>query len=269
MCYNAMVEALSIANRSREAMQFLEEMLSEGITPTTGTCSLMIEGFAKNNDMASVEKVIAFAEKIGIELDVNIFNHAMNCHAKSGNIAGVFDVLKQMHRHRAPTNTSTANILISAFKRVRDFPNCWKVYRELRDPPNLLTFQLLSEVCGWEGNTKRLPSLWDEFGKWRLVPTEAELNVAMTACARDRNGTVAAQLLRRAADRDLPWTVRLARSFLRSLEAESSSASSTPFVSLPEPLLKVAKELQQDIRAMSDDQVLSPFHAKQMQSLFP
>src|SRR5690606_20916663 len=88
MRYNAMVEALSTPKHSQEAMQLLGEMISEGITPTTGTCVLMIERFAKNNDMASIEGVIAFAEEFGIELDVNIFNHAMNCHAKSGNIAG-------------------------------------------------------------------------------------------------------------------------------------------------------------------------------------
>lgn len=122
-CWTTRIHSQLTADMVAEGLDSLSQMVASGTQPTTETINAVVDGLLKHDHFDEVQRVIQFAESIGVSADLVTYNTLMRgILRRGGNIQEVMHMLRVIQsRDLTPDVYTFTTALDGLFTRPRTF----------------------------------------------------------------------------------------------------------------------------------------------------
>lgn len=177
--YSALIGHANSIGNVEETERLLEQMNSNGIRHNSATVSELLEGYTKTRNFQAGTRLFEEVRKDeNLKLSPRVYEKALLCAAKSGNIGKVDDTYALMISNKIRLGTPIFNALIEGYQKGSDFHRAWMTYEKVMrnkvpgTQANAGTFVAIINACGFHSQPEKLQQVLDRLkGTIKLNPT--------------------------------------------------------------------------------------------------
>ncbi|MCL7045231.1 hypothetical protein MKW94_006701 [Papaver nudicaule] len=114
LLYSSLFRTLIKCKRGLEVMNLLEEMIISGIFPDTQTFTGLIQHFALEGDLRTVQKLFGMVRQSGVDPDANMFRIVIHAYCKNGAAALAFRLFEDMMSMNLIPDGATNALLVKS-----------------------------------------------------------------------------------------------------------------------------------------------------------
>ncbi|KAI3840996.1 hypothetical protein MKX03_018227 [Papaver bracteatum] len=114
LLYSSLFRTFTKCKRGLEAMGLLEEMISSGILPDIQTFTGLIQHFALEGDLRTVQKLFGMARQSGLDPDTDMFRIVILAYCKNGAATSALRVFEDMMSMNKILDRATKALLVKS-----------------------------------------------------------------------------------------------------------------------------------------------------------
>uniref|UniRef100_A0A803PLQ3 Reverse transcriptase domain-containing protein n=1 Tax=Cannabis sativa TaxID=3483 RepID=A0A803PLQ3_CANSA len=175
------------AGKYKEALYFLQLMVTKGFKPDVILCTKVMRGFFSSRDVQNAVRVMEILEKHG-EPDLFSYNAMISGFCKANRIELANRVLDRMRAQGFSPDTITYNIMIGSLCSRGRLELAFNVLDELlkdKCAPSVITYTILIEATISEGGIDKAMELLDEMLSRGLLPDMCTFNAIIRGMCRE------------------------------------------------------------------------------------
>ncbi|CAO3567963.1 unnamed protein product [Mortierella alpina] len=170
------------ANNAEQVMKLMEEV---GVQPNMESFDHLMEAYANGGNLKKAQGTIKMIVKNGLVPSMHAYNSLMRIHVKSRDISSAFQVFEALKKHYNPDVDVLTN-LVKGCLRAQEYDLGWKIFDQMQRSgatPVESTYALMIHACAKTDQVEKALDIFKTYPTRKLQPTDATFNSLIHACA--------------------------------------------------------------------------------------
>ena len=149
--YNCVMDACLRFNKIDKMLEMYEEMIKEGIKPSSITCGIVIKAYGMKGDLNSALNIYYKMKKENIEISNITYGCLINACIKNNDLNKAFELYESLKHESYEMNTILYTTLIKAYTKQKDINKVIEIFNTMKQSqnskPNIITYNSIIDCC--------------------------------------------------------------------------------------------------------------------------
>ncbi|ORX93160.1 TPR-like protein [Basidiobolus meristosporus CBS 931.73] len=186
VAHNVFISRYVYHDDMQSALKMFDRLTASGIKPSIRTFNSLLNGYVKQNDITSMEKIFnEDLKKYEVSPDVVTINILIKGYMQNGDLDSAMKVYNSLPELGLRPATATFNTLITGFGNAQEMAKVKEIFSQMRKSrtrPNIQTFTNLITQFGRYGNLNQAIHYYQDLEKYNLTPDEAVFTSLIQTC---------------------------------------------------------------------------------------
>ena len=149
--YNCIMDACLRFNKIDKMLEMYENMIKEGIKPSSITCGIVIKAYGMKGDLNSALNIYYKMKKEKIEISNITYGCLINACIKNNDLNKAFELYESLKHESYEMNTILYTTLIKAYTKQKDINKVVEIFNTMKksqnSKPNIITYNSIIDCC--------------------------------------------------------------------------------------------------------------------------
>ena len=149
--YNCIMDACLRFNKIDKMLEMYEEMVKNGINPSSITCGIVIKAYGMKGDLDSAMSIYYKMKKENIEISNITYGCIINACIKNNDQQKAFELYESLKKESYEMNTILYTTLIKAYTKQKDIDKVVEIFDTMKkstnSKPNIITYNSIIDCC--------------------------------------------------------------------------------------------------------------------------
>ena len=149
--YNCIMDACLRFNKIDKMLEMYEEMIKEGIKPSSITCGIVIKAYGMKGDLNSALNIYYKMKKEKIDISNITYGCLINACIKNNDLNKAFELYESLKNESYEMNTILYTTLIKAYTKQKDINKVIEIFKTMKQSqnskPNIITYNSIIDCC--------------------------------------------------------------------------------------------------------------------------
>ena len=149
--YNCIMDACLRFNKIDKMLEMYENMIKEGIKPSSITCGIVIKAYGMKGDLNSALNIYYKMKKEKIEISNITYGCLINACIKNNDLNKAFELYESLKHESYEMNTILYTTLIKAYTKQKDINKVVEIFSTMKksqnSKPNIITYNSIIDCC--------------------------------------------------------------------------------------------------------------------------
>ena len=149
--YNCIMDACLRFNKIDKMLEMYEEMIKEGIKPSSITCGIVIKAYGMKGDLNSALDIYYKMKREKIDISNITYGCLINACIKNNNLNKAFELYESLKNESYEMNTILYTTLIKAYTKQKDINKVIEIFNTMKksqnSKPNIITYNSIIDCC--------------------------------------------------------------------------------------------------------------------------
>jgi pentatricopeptide repeat domain-containing protein 1 len=146
--YNCIMDACLRFNKIDKMLEMYENMIKEGIKPSSITCGIVIKAYGMKGDLNSALNIYYKMKKEKIEISNITYGCLINACIKNNDLNKAFELYESLKHESYEMNTILYTTLIKAYTKQKDINKVIEIFNTMKQSqnskPNIITYNSIN-----------------------------------------------------------------------------------------------------------------------------
>ena len=149
--YNCIMDACLRFNKIDKMLEMYEDMIKNGIKPSSITCGIVIKAYGMKGDLNSALNIYYKMKKENIEISNITYGCLINACIKNNDLNKAFELYESLKHESYEMNTILYTTLIKAYTKQKDLNKVLEIFNTMKQSqnskPNIITYNSIIDCC--------------------------------------------------------------------------------------------------------------------------
>ena len=149
--YNCIMDACLRFNKIDKMLEMYEEMIKNGIKPSSITCGIVIKAYGMKGDLNSALNIYYKMKQEKIEISNITYGCLINACIKNNDLNKAFELYESLKKESYEMNTILYTTLIKAYTKQKDINKVIEIFNTMKQSqnskPNIITYNSIIDCC--------------------------------------------------------------------------------------------------------------------------
>ena len=149
--YNCIMDACLRFNKIDKMLEVYQEMIKDGIKPSSITCGIVIKAYGMKGDLNSALDIYYKMKKEKIEISNITYGCLINACIKNNDLNKAFELYESLKNESYEMNTILYTTLIKAYSKQKDINKVIEIFNTMKQSqnskPNIITYNSIIDCC--------------------------------------------------------------------------------------------------------------------------
>ncbi|PNT16681.1 hypothetical protein POPTR_010G153900v4 [Populus trichocarpa] len=209
--YMKLLVLLGRCGQPQRAHQLFDEMVEEGIEPTTELYTALLAAYCRNNLIDEGFSIINQMKSLPrCQPDVYTYSTLLKACVDASRFELIDTLYQEMDERLISPNTVTQNVVLSGYGRVGMYDQMERVLSEMLESaackPDVWTMNIILSVFGNEGQIDLMERWYEKFRNFGIEPETRTFNILIGAYGKKRMYDKMSSVMEYMRKVQFPWT---------------------------------------------------------------
>ena len=209
--YMKLLVLLGRCGQPQRAHQLFDEMVEEGIEPTTELYTALLAAYCRNNLIDEGFSIINQMKSLPrCQPDVYTYSTLLKACVDASRFELIDTLYQEMDERLISLNTVTQNVVLSGYGRVGMYDQMERVLSEMLESaackPDVWTMNIILSVFGNEGQIDLMERWYEKFRNFGIEPETRTFNILIGAYGKKRMYDKMSSVMEYMRKVQFPWT---------------------------------------------------------------